>query len=111
MVRFIINGRGRVEILYPDKDRKEIPGPSRKTQKDLRRKIPRDEKPIMYYFLVKILKLPDNTMTKMMVARLTRAGVTPDMLCLVDLKKLSRYVPNFGPKSTEILEAAMKSRK
>jgi hypothetical protein len=111
MITFIINSSGHVEIFYPDGSTKEMPHPSRKAPTSLRQSIPRDGKPIMHYFLVKMLKLPDNQMTKRMVTALVRSGLTPDMLCMADLEQLSYYVGNFGTKSVEILERAIRSYK
>ncbi len=106
-----INDGERVEIMYPDGVTQEIPPPSHKVRADLRRSIPGDRIAAMYYFLVKILKLSDNKMTERIIMALVRSGITPKMLCLADLTELSYHVMNFGPKSVQILETAIRSYK
>lgn len=75
--------------------------------KELLEDLPESGKSNMYYFLVKVLKLPDSAGTTRMVNALSNYGATPEMLCLADLEKLSAYVDDFGDTSRKILEFAI----
>lgn len=110
-MRYRINSNGHAEIVYPDESIKEIAFPSRKVPINLCRSIPGDRHAVMYHFLVKLLKIPDSSITNRMVVALVRAGITPDILCLADLTQLTFNVRNFGPRSVEIIEKAIRSYK
>lgn len=89
----------------------ELSPPSYRVRKELFRNIPRAERAVMYYFLVKVLDLPDDAMMTKMVVSLVRRGIAPEMLCLADLKQLSLFVRNLGRKGVERLEQAIRSYK
>ncbi len=111
IIRFRINSENRVEAFGENDELFVLRKPRGGTRKALLRKIPsKPSMAMMYYFIVKILGIPDTKATERMIRRFIWYGITPEMLCLIDLRDLPLFIRGFGQKGLEILETATKPR-
>jgi hypothetical protein len=109
--RFEINEQGSVDFVYPDGSRKTLPkrrGGTKKSMLSLL-SISSIETAKMYYFLLYLLGLPLNKWTVTTGNALLRAGITPEILCSVEIGELRYFVKRFGTESVTRLEKAIKS--
>lgn len=107
MDRFIINDDGHVVYLSNSGD-KILPLPPYGAKAVLLAEIPGQSVSLMYYFLVNVLKLPDDRRTMQIGNYLVLGGLTPKMLCHVDLDSLLGLVRGIGPASIEVLKKAIR---
>jgi len=109
--KFEINEQGGVDFLYPDGFRKPLPKRRGGTKKSLLNilSVSSIETTKMYYFLLLLLGLPLNKWTVTTGNTLLRAGITPEILCSVEIGELQNFVRRFGMESVTRLEKAIKS--